>query len=108
MPTAERIAIIGAAPGAGPALAVLRMCITAQLEPRYGEAGAHRREFETEAAQDRRALPTSMDRVRGAMDTFRTARQRLAERQWRVERWRRRPVAGTMMDDPEPGEGAER
>ena len=85
MPTADLIAIIGSVLGVGLTLAVLIMRTTARLDRRIDEAGADRRAFQAEAAQDRRALQASMDSFRASMDTFRMEMQRLAERQSRVE-----------------------
>ena len=78
MPTADLIAIIGSVLGVGLTLAVLIMRTTARLDRRIDEAGADRRAFQAEAAQDRRVWQASMD-------TFRMEMQRLAERQSRVE-----------------------
>ena len=85
MPTADLIAIIGSVLGVGLTLAVLIMRTTARLDRRIDEAGADRRAFQAEAAQDRRALQASMESFRASMDTFRMEMQRLAERQSRVE-----------------------
>ena len=85
MPTADLIAIIGSVLGVGLTLAVLATRITARLDRRIDEAGADRRAFQTEAAQDRRAWQVSIDTFRTEMATFRTEMQRLAERQSRVE-----------------------
>ena len=85
MPTAEFLTLIGAIVGTGLALALLIMRTTARLDRRIDEAGADRRAFQAEAAQDRRAWQASMDSFRASMDTFRMEMQRLAERQSRVE-----------------------
>ena len=78
MPTADLVAIIGSVLGLGLTLAVLTMRTTARLDRRIDEAGADRRAFQAEAAQDRRTWQASMD-------TFRMKMQRLAEHQSRVE-----------------------
>ena len=71
MPSPELVAIIGSVIGVGLALAVLILRSTTRID-------ADRRAFQSEAAQDRRAMQS-------AMDTFRTEMQRLAERQSKVE-----------------------
>ena len=67
MLTAEFITIIGTVIGTGLVLGVLIMRSTARVDA------------------DRRALQTSMDSFRAAMDTFRAETQRLGERQSRLE-----------------------
>ena len=89
MPTFDLIAIIGSVVGstfaAVLALGMMIMRITARID-------ADRRAFQAEAAQDRRALQATMDRLQATMDrfqtgmdTFRAEMQRLAERQSRIE-----------------------
>ena len=61
MPSPELVAIIGSVIGVGLALAVLILRSTTRID-------ADRRAFQSEAAQDRRAMQS-------AMDTFRTEMQ---------------------------------
>lgn len=77
MPTFDLIAIIASVIGTGLALGLMMMRIAARID-------ADRRAFQSEAAQDRRALQASMD-------AFRAEMQRLAERQSRIEGTREVP-----------------